>query len=260
VYELLTHAGGVVHVLEAAPVALETANWKQSALDWFYVPGALSMPVVLVPPGGPMPPDMPRITEAEFQTRLHQPFARSTPNTQRPATNRQHIAISTSNNQRPTTNIQPTTVRASSGDGGPHSPDPRPSTINPSPLTMPPPLPSAFHLPPSTLHLPSSTLPLTPVRWESVTDDRIEFVAAAVGRPHLIKMNWFPNWRVRGAEAVYRVTPDFMLVIPRQPRVELYYGLTATDRFGLTLTALGWGIIGAIALWRVRPARRQPAV
>jgi hypothetical protein len=98
------------------------------------------------------------------------------------------------------------------------------------------------------------------VRWESVTDERIVFVTEAVGRPHLIKVNWFPNWQVRGADAVYRVTPDFMLVVPRQPRVELYYGRTAADRFGLVLTGLGWGILGVIAvgrLWGRHAAQRR---
>ncbi len=250
-YELLTHAGGLVHVLETTPVVLETASWKQRALDWIYVPEALSMPVVLVPPGGAMPTNMPRITEQEFHERLKGAGGSGF----RVQGSGLSPLASTPNNQRPTTNAQQRTIQTSALDVGRWALDVRsdPSRLLSSdlcPLTsgFPPP-PS--HLPPRTSPLTPSALPLTPVRWESVTDDRIVFVTDAVGRPHLIKVNWFPNWQVRGADAVYRVTPDFMLVIPRQPRVELYYGRTTADRFGLALTALGWGIIGAIAVWRL---------
>ncbi len=168
-FELTTHSGRYVHVLEADPVALETSNWKRHALDWFCQPGALSRPVVLVPPGGQTPPGVPRITEADFTERIREAA-------------------------------------------------------------------------------PASKLPLTPVPWESVSDTRIEFVTAAVGRPHLVKMNWFPNWQVRGADAVYRVTPDFLLVYPDRERVDIYYGLTPADRIGLAVAWLGVGAVAAI-LW-----------
>jgi hypothetical protein len=258
VYELLTHAGGLVHVLEAAPVALETANWKQTALDWFYVPAALSSPVVLVAPGGALPPGMPRITEAEFQARLHLLSNIPTPNAQQPTTNVQQKA-------NPTSALD--VGRWALGVGSPSHL--RPPTSHPAgPEAHALPALRTSHQPSTINHSASSptinhqtsTLPLTPVRWESVTDDRIVFVTEAVGRPHVIKVNWFPNWQVRGADAVYRVTPDFMLVVPRQPRVELYYGRTAADRFGLVLTGLGWGILGVIAvgrLWGRHAAQRR---
>lgn len=186
VYELLTHQGQTVHVLEVDPVALETADWKQRALEWTYAPAALDRPVLLVPPGVPVPPGVKRISDAEFAS-----FTRT-------------------------------------------NPAPPTATLDPPPRHP-------------------STLPLRPVKWESVADDRITFVTDAIGRPHLIKVNWFPNWQVRGADAVYRVTPDFMLVYPRQAHVDLYYGRTAVDRAGLALTWLGWlGMIGVagVRAWK----------
>ena len=82
-----------------------------------------------------------------------------------------------------------------------------------------------------------------PVREEVVRGDSILFRTSAIGEPHLIKMSWFPNWKVRGARAVHRVSPGFMLVIPEQERVELYYGAVWSDWLGYGLTALGAGVL-----------------
>jgi hypothetical protein len=74
---------------------------------------------------------------------------------------------------------------------------------------------------------------------EQITDHIIRFRTRAVGAPHIIKMSYFPNWKVRGADTVYMVTPGFMLVYPRQAEVELYYGSTVSDNVGHALTMLG---------------------
>lgn len=74
---------------------------------------------------------------------------------------------------------------------------------------------------------------------ESVTDDRIHFRTTALGVPHIIKVSWFPNWKVRGAKQVYCVSPGFMCVFPEQPEVELYYGSTWSDVVGYIATAIG---------------------
>ena len=187
-YELLTHDGRYVQVLDEDPPALVTADWKRRALDWFYEPAALSAPVLLVPPGGRVPAGTRSITQAEFAERI-----------------------------------------ATAGTGTRLPIAPRPSTFS-------------------------------PVLSESVTDDRIVFETEAIGRPHMIKINWFPNWRVSGADAVYRVTPDFLLVVPRQRHVELTFGLTPVDRIGLALAWLGWGVIAIVLVRRTwRWVRRLPA-
>lgn len=89
------------------------------------------------------------------------------------------------------------------------------------------------------------------IRDEVVTDNVIRFHTAAVGRPHIIRMSWFPNWKVRGAEGVYCVSPGFMMVIPRQADVELYYGSTPADGVGYALTVLGIGLLSGRVLQRV---------
>lgn len=87
---------------------------------------------------------------------------------------------------------------------------------------------------------------------ESVSDGRIRFRTTAVGLPHIIKMTWFPNWKVRGAKQVYCVSPGFMCVFPDQAEVELYYGSTGSDVVGYVLTTLGCLVVAVWLGLRVR--------
>jgi len=66
----------------------------------------------------------------------------------------------------------------------------------------------------------------------------IRFKTNRVGLPHLIKVSYFPNWKVRGARGVYPVSPHFMLVIPRETEVVLTYERTGWDIAGIGIT---WG-------------------
>ncbi len=75
--------------------------------------------------------------------------------------------------------------------------------------------------------------------WISLQQERIEFYTDSPGRPHLIKVSYFPNWRVvSGAHGVYPVSPHFMLVIPRDDHVVLAYGPTLWDRLGVAVSIL----------------------
>ena len=73
--------------------------------------------------------------------------------------------------------------------------------------------------------------------------EEINFRTDCVGLPHIIKVSYFPNWKVKGAENVYYVTPSFMLVFPTSKNVKLYYGNTFADVFGLLITLLGIVIV-----------------
>jgi hypothetical protein len=66
---------------------------------------------------------------------------------------------------------------------------------------------------------------------------RIRFTTNTVGVPHLIKVSYFPNWKVQGAEGVYPVSPHLMLVIPREKEVVLTYGRSFWDIVGVVITA-----------------------
>ncbi len=106
---------------------------------------------------------------------------------------------------------------------------------------------------------PRRALPPVDVSPPEVERDRLSFSVDRTGVPVLVKVSYFPNWSVRGAEGPYRVTPNWMVVIPTEGRVELTYGATAVEYLAWLATVLG---AIALALVAVRPPvrfdRRRP--
>ena len=106
---------------------------------------------------------------------------------------------------------------------------------------------------------PRRALPPVEVSPPEVERDRLSFSVDRTGIPVLVKVSYFPNWSVRGAEGPYRVTPNWMVVIPTDERVELSYGATAVEYLAWLATLLG---VTALALVAVRPPvrfdRRRP--
>jgi hypothetical protein len=81
--------------------------------------------------------------------------------------------------------------------------------------------------------------------------EALEFDVDQVGVPVLVKVSYFPNWKVDGAEGPYRVTPNLMVVVPTDTHVRLHYGYTGIDYFSYALTAIG--ILLTVGLFRLRP-------
>lgn len=78
---------------------------------------------------------------------------------------------------------------------------------------------------------------------EHLENEEIFFNTSCPGEPHIIKVSYFPNWKVEGSKKIYLVTPDFMLVYPEGNSVRLYYGSTMVDKFGLMVTLIGLLIV-----------------
>jgi hypothetical protein len=74
---------------------------------------------------------------------------------------------------------------------------------------------------------------------EEVFTEEIRITTNCIGTPHIVKVTYFPNWRVEGADAIYLVSPSFMLVYPELEDVRIYYGRTFIDNLGIILTAFG---------------------
>ena len=87
--------------------------------------------------------------------------------------------------------------------------------------------------------------------YEKVEREKIEFYTTGIGQPHLIKVSYFPNWKVTGAEGPYLVSPSLMLVIPTQNKVTLYYGMTPANRIGVTLSISGWAVILLVLIFNL---------
>ncbi len=69
--------------------------------------------------------------------------------------------------------------------------------------------------------------------------ERISFETDSIGLPHIVKVSYFPNWKAEGAIGPFAVSPSFMLVIPTQNEVTLYYAKTWVNRFSDILTLAG---------------------
>ncbi len=82
---------------------------------------------------------------------------------------------------------------------------------------------------------------LAPVQVSNVEieDQSVSFDVDRTGVPVMVRVSYFPNWSVEGAEGPYRASPNFMVVIPTSEHVVLRYGDTPVEYAGYGLTILG---------------------
>ncbi|HEY4377366.1 MAG TPA: hypothetical protein VGM93_09415, partial [Acidimicrobiales bacterium] len=99
--------------------------------------------------------------------------------------------------------------------------------------------------------VPKKALPTATVSHVKLTDDGISFDVDKIGVPTLVKVSYFPNWKVKGAEGPYRVTPNLMVVVPTAKHVSMSFGRTGVDLLGIGLTVGGLG--GLALLWYLPP-------
>jgi hypothetical protein len=112
--------------------------------------------------------------------------------------------------------------------------------------------------------LPVKTLPRQPLARpgevpSTMKDGTIDFTTDRIGEPHVIKVSYFPNWRVQGAKGPWQLSPGLMVVVPTQAHVRLTYGSTAVEAGGKALTAFGLAVLVlpglAAGIRRFRPVR-----
>ena len=70
-------------------------------------------------------------------------------------------------------------------------------------------------------------------------DADLSFDVDEIGKPVLVKVSYFPRWKVDGAKGPYRVAPNLMLVVPTETHVTMYYGNTWVEYVTWALTILG---------------------
>ena len=80
-------------------------------------------------------------------------------------------------------------------------------------------------------------------------DQDLAFDVSKVGTPVLVKMSYFPNWQVDGADGPYRVAPNFMVVVPTSTHVRLHYDTSSLEQLAWLVTLMG---IGLLFFWRFR--------
>jgi hypothetical protein len=112
---------------------------------------------------------------------------------------------------------------------------------------------------------PFTTLPQEPLdrpgelaATTSRTGDVVSFRTDRVGEPHIVKVSWFPNWKVEGAKGPWMLSPGLMVVVPTQSEVRLSYRDTPVDLAGKALTVAGVGaLLTPTVLGRWRARRRK---
>jgi len=77
----------------------------------------------------------------------------------------------------------------------------------------------------------------------------VSFDVSEVGVPVLVKVSYFPNWEVDGADGPYRVGPNMMVVIPSSTHVRLHYEASTSDQVYYLLTFIGFGWL---IFWRIK--------
>ena len=71
----------------------------------------------------------------------------------------------------------------------------------------------------------------------------VSFSVDKIGVPVLVRVSYFPNWKVDGATGPFRVAPNMMVVIPTSNTVKLQYGSTSLDYMAYLLTFIGIGML-----------------
>ena len=93
-----------------------------------------------------------------------------------------------------------------------------------------------------------------------IGQQEVSFSVDEVGVPVLVKVSYFPNWSVDGAEGPYRVAPNLMVVVPTEQDVRLHYDRSRSDLFFYFLTFAG---IALLVFFRVKGdvdlGRRSPS-
>ena len=85
------------------------------------------------------------------------------------------------------------------------------------------------------------------------SDHSISFSVDRVGSPVLVRTSYFPNWSASGADGPYRVTPNFMVVVPTDTEVRLSYGHSAVEWIALVVTLGGLAAVGWLVVRRRQP-------
>ena len=76
------------------------------------------------------------------------------------------------------------------------------------------------------------------IQVKEITDTKISFETSDINKLHIIKVSYFPTWKVKGGEGPFLVSPSFIGVIPKEKDVTIYFGHGLVDSIAYILTYL----------------------
>ena len=80
----------------------------------------------------------------------------------------------------------------------------------------------------------TSTITVTEIKKDSLI-----FETENLYQPVLVKITYFPGWKVIGGKGPYLISPSFMMVIPLQKEMTLQFGYNLWDKIGMVMSLLG---------------------
>ncbi len=105
--------------------------------------------------------------------------------------------------------------------------------------------PDSWQRAPSTAtEKPVTANPPVEVSEVEVGTDSVSFEVDQIGVPVMVRISYFPNWTVSGADGPYRVTPNFMVVVPTENQVTLSFGRSPVEWLGILATLVGLSMVG----------------
>jgi hypothetical protein len=104
---------------------------------------------------------------------------------------------------------------------------------------------------------PRRRLPGVRVTDVRETDDSVSFRVSRPGVPVVVRTSYYPNWEAEGAEGPWRLTPNFMVVVPTSRTVTLHYARSTPEWLGIGLSLVGLAGLAGLVLWR--PRDREPS-
>ena len=64
----------------------------------------------------------------------------------------------------------------------------------------------------------------------NIQNNLISFKTNKPNQLHLIKVSYFPNWKIKNGHGPFRISPSFMAVIPNEELVEIEFELSNTEK------------------------------
>lgn len=74
---------------------------------------------------------------------------------------------------------------------------------------------------------------------ETVSNEEIRIETDCIGKPLIIKVSYYPNWKIEGAKKIYLISPSLMLIFPERDHIRLFYNETILDQLSFILTIIG---------------------